>query len=330
MALGSWTVFGAVLAALLPASAHAQNPATGSAQAYPTRPVRIVVPYPPGGGNDIIGRIAAEELTRRLGQQALVDNRPGGSTVIGADLVAKAPPDGHTLLVTSHTTFAFIPNLRSKLPFDPVRDFEPISLMATQSFVLVTHPSVPARTIKDMIALARSKPGELTFASSGVGTGTHFSGEQMKVLAGIDIRHIPYKGGGPALNDLIAGHVSMGFGSIASTQPFAKQGKIRMIAITSGKRSAAAPDIPTIGETIKGYEMTPWNAIFAPRGTPKAIIERLNREIVAGIKSPHVAERLTGLGYDAAASTPAELAAHVKLELTRYGKLIKAIGFKDE
>jgi tripartite-type tricarboxylate transporter receptor subunit TctC len=305
--------------------------ATGAiAQAYPTRPVRIVVPYPPGGGNDIIGRIAAEELTRRLGQQAIVDNRPGGSTVIGAEIVAKAPPDGHTLLVTSHTTFAFIPNLRSKLPFDPVRDFEPISLMATQSFVLVTHPTIPAKTVREVIALAKAKPGELTFASSGVGTGTHFSGEQMKVLAGIDIRHIPYKGGGPALNDLIAGHVSMGFGSIASTQPFVKQGKIRMIAITSAKRSAAAPDVPTIGETIKGYEMTPWNAMFAPKGTPRAIVERLNRDIVAAIKSPQVAERLMGLGYDAAASTPGELAAHVKLELARYGKLIKAIGFKDE
>jgi tripartite-type tricarboxylate transporter receptor subunit TctC len=300
------------------------------AQPYPTRPLRIVVPYPPGGGNDIIGRIAAEELTRRLGQQAIVDNRPGGSTVIGAEIVAKAPPDGHTLLVTSHTTFAFIPNLRSKLPFDPVRDFEPISLMATQSFVLVTHPTIPAKTVKEVIALAKARPGELTFASSGIGTGTHFSGEQMKVLAGIDIRHIPYKGGGPALNDLIAGHVSMGFGSIASTQPFVKQGKIRMIAITSAKRSAAAPDIPTIGETIKGYEMTPWNAMFAPKGTPRAIIERLNRDTVAAIKSPQVAERLMGLGYDAAASSPGELATHVKLELARYAKLIKAIGFKDE
>jgi tripartite-type tricarboxylate transporter receptor subunit TctC len=196
--------------------------------------------------------------------------------------------------------------------------------------VLVTHPSLAARTIREVVALAKAKPGELTFASSGVGTGTHFSGEQLKVLAGIDIRHIPYKGGGPALNDLIGGHVSMGFGSIASTQPFAKQGEIRMIAITSAKRSPAAPDVPTIGETVKGYEMTPWNAIFAPRGSPRAVIERLNREIVAAIKSPQVAERLQGLGYDAAASSPSELAAHVKAELVRYAKLIKAIGFKDE
>jgi tripartite-type tricarboxylate transporter receptor subunit TctC len=324
------TFFGAALGAALASAAVAHAASAGGGEGYPARPVRVVVPYPPGGGNDIIGRIAAEELTKRLGRQAVVDNRPGGSTVIGADIVAKAPPDGYTLLVTSHTTFAFLPNLRSKLPFDPVRDFEPISLMATQSFVLVTHPSLAARTIREVVALAKAKPGELTFASSGVGTGTHFSGEQLKVLAGIDIRHIPYKGGGPALNDLIGGHVSMGFGSIASTQPFAKQGKIRMIAITSAKRSPAAPDVPTIGETVKGYEMTPWNAIFAPRGSPRAVIERLNREIVAAIKSPQVAERLQGLGYDAAASSPSELAAHVKAELVRYAKLIKAIGFKDE
>ena len=299
-------------------------------QAYPSRPIRIVVPYPPGGGNDIIGRIAADELTKRLGQQAVVDNRPGGSTVIGADIVAKAPADGYTLLVTSHTTFAFMPNLRSKLPYDAIRDFDPVALLATQSFVLVTHPSVAAKTIKDVIALAKAKPGELTFASSGIGTGTHFSGEQLKVLGGIDIRHIPYRGGGPAINDMIGGQVSMGFGSIASTLPFAKQGKLRMIAITSAKRSAAVPDVPTIGETLKGYEMTPWNAMFAPRGTPRAIVERLNREAAAGIKSPEVGQKLAALGYDPAASTPEQLRDHVKLELVRYGKLIKAIGFKDE
>jgi tripartite-type tricarboxylate transporter receptor subunit TctC len=297
---------------------------------YPTKPIRVVVPYPPGGGNDIIGRIAAEELTKRLGQQAVVDNRPGGSTVIGAEIVSKAPADGYTLFVTSHTTFAFMPNLRSKLPYHPVRDFEPVSLLATQSFVLVTHPSVAAKIVKDVIALAKARPGELTFASSGTGTGTHFSGEQLKVLTGIDLRHIPYKGGGPALNDLIGGHVSMGFGSIASTLPFAKQGKLRMIGLTSAKRSPAVPDVPTIGESVPGYEMTPWNAMFAPKGTPRAVVERLNREVVAGIRSPQVAERLMALGYDAAASTPQELAAHVKVELVRYGKLIKAIGFKDE
>ncbi len=309
------------LATVLPALAQ---------QPYPSRAVRIVVPYPPGGGNDIIGRIAAEELTKRLGQQFVVDNRPGGSTVIGAELVAKAPPDGYTLFVTSHTTFALMPNLRSKLPYDPIRDFEPVSLMATQSFVLVTHPLLPAKTVKEVIAVAKSKPGQLTFASSGIGTGTHFSGEQLKVLAGIDIRHIPYKGGGPALNDLIAGHVSMGFGSIASTLPFVKQGKLRLIAITAAKRSPAIPDVPTIGETLKGYEMTPWNAMFAPKGTPRAIIDRLNKETVAGIGSPEAGQRLMALGYDAVANSPEQLGEHVKLELARYGKLIKTIGFKDE
>jgi tripartite-type tricarboxylate transporter receptor subunit TctC len=319
-----WSVIVIAASALgAAACAHAQ-------QNYPTRPIRIVVPYPPGGGNDIIGRIAADELTKRLGQQAVVDNRPGGSTVIGAEIVVKAPPDGYTLFVTSHTTFAFMPNLRAKLPYDAIRDFEPVSLLATQSFVLVTHPSLPVKTIGDVVNVARAKPGELTFASSGIGTGTHFSGEQLKVLAKIDIRHIPYKGGGPALNDLMGGQVQMGFGSIASTLPFVKQGKLRMIGITSAKRSAAVPDVPTISETIKGYEMTPWNAMFAPRGTSRAIVDRLNKEAVAGIRSPEVGQKLAALGYDPAASTPEQLREHVKLEIVRYGKLIKAIGFKDE
>ena len=313
----------AALALVAASPALAQQP-------YPARPIRIVVPYPPGGGNDIIGRIAADELTKRLGQQAVVDNRPGGSTVIGAEIVAKAPADGYTLFVTSHTTFAFMPNLRAKLPYDAIRDFEPVSLLATQSFVLVTHPSLAVKTIADVVNVARAKPGELTFASSGVGTGTHFSGEQLKVLAKIDIRHIPYKGGGPALNDLMGGQVQMGFGSIASTLPFVKQGKLRMIGITSAKRSPAVPDVPTIGETLKGYEMTPWNAMFAPRGTPRGIVDRLNREVVAGIRSPEVGQKLAALGYDPAASTPEQLREHVKLEIVRYGKLIKAIGFKDE
>ena len=305
--------------------------ATAKAQpVYPSKPVRIVIPYPPGGSNEIIGRIVAEELTKRFGQPVLIDNRPGGSTVIGTELVAKSPPDGYTLLATSHTTFAFLPNLRRKLPFDTQRDFEPVSLLATQGFALVTHPSLPVKTTKDLIALAKARPSQLTYSSSGISTGSHFAGEQLKVLSGIDIRHIPYKGGAAAIQDTVAGHVSMAFGSLPAVFPFVKQGRLRMIAVTTAKRSAAAPDIPTIGESVPGFEMTPWNAVFAPRGTPRAIIDRLNKEIVGAIKSPEVAQRLAGLGFDAAASSPEELAAHIKVDVMRYGKLLAAIGFKDE
>lgn len=318
------------------AAATAAVVALGSAatveaqQPYPSKAIRVVIPYPPGGSNEIIGRIMAEELTKRLGQPVLIDNRPGGSTVIGAELVAKSPPDGYTLLATSHTTFAFLPNLRRKLPYDTQRDFEPVSLLATQCFGLVTHPSLPVRTIKDLIALARARPSELTYSSSGISTGTHFSGEQLKVLAGIDIRHIPYKGGAAAIQDVVAGHVSMGFGAVPAVLPFVKRGRLRIIAVTTAKRSAAVPDIPTIGESVPGYEMTPWNAMFAPRGTPRAIIDRLNKEIVGAIKSPEVGQRLAGLGFDAAASSPEQLTEHIKVDVMRYGKLLEAIGFKDE
>ncbi len=300
------------------------------AQDYPAKPIRIIVPYPPGGGNDIIGRLAADELAKRLGQQVVVDNRPGGSTVVGAEMVARAAPDGYTLLVTSHTTFAMIPNLRASLPYDTQRDFAPVALLATQSFVLVVHPSLPVTTVKQVIALAKAHPGQLTFSSSGVGTGTHFSGEQLNMLAGINIRHIPYRGGGPSLNDLMGGHVSMSFGSVAATSPFARAGKMRMVAVTSAKRSAAVPELPTIGETLPGYEMTPWNAMFAPRGTPPAVIDRLNRELATAFRAPDTKARLMALGYDAEASSPRQLADYSVVERERYGKLIRAIGFKDE
>ena len=304
-------------------AAHAQG-------TYPAKAVRVIVPYPPSGGNDIIGRIVADELSKRFAQQVVVDNRPGGSTVVGAEMVAKAPPDGYTLLVTSHTTFALMPNLRPKLPYDPIKDFEPISLLASQSFTLVVHPSLPVKTVGDVVKLAKAKPGVLTFSSAGVGTGTHFSAAQLQTLAGIDIRHVPYKGGSQALVDLVGGHVSMSFGSVSAVSQFVKTGRLRMIAVTSAKRSAAAPDVPTIGESVPGYEMTPWNAIFAPAGTSKAIVDRVNADVGVAFRSPEVKERLAALGYDPEASSPAQLTAHIKAEIARYGKLIKAIGFKDE
>ncbi len=300
-------------------------------QAYPVRAVRVVIPYPPGGGNDIIGRIVADDLGKRLGQQMLVDNRPGGSTVIGAEIVARSAPDGYTLLITSHTTYALIPNLRPKLSYDPLRDFDPVSLLATQSFALAVHPSLPVSSVKQIIGLARARPGQLTFSSAGAGTGTHFSGEQFKVLAGVDMLHVPYKGGSSAMNAVLSGETTMTFGSLSALSPFVNNKKLRIIAVTSARRSPLDPKIPTIAESgLKGYEMTPWYGLTVPRGTPRAIIERLNAAVVAAMQTPDMQERMARVGYEPEGSTPAELAAHIKAELARYAKLIKAIGFTEQ
>ena len=299
--------------------------------AYPTRPVRMVVPYPPGGGNDIIGRLLAEDLSRRLGQQVIVDNRPGGSTVIGAEIVARAQPDGYTILVTSHTTYALMPNLRPKLPYDPERDFEPISLLAVQAFALAVHPSLPATTVKQVIALAKAKPGQLTFSSAGAGTGTHFSGEQFKALAGVDMLHVPYKGGNTAVSAVLGGEVTMTFGSLSALSPFASTGKLRVIAVTSAKRSPQAPQLPTIAESgVPGYQMTPWYGMVGPKGLPRPIVDRLHGTVTTSLAAKDMQERMAKVGYEPEGSTPRELAEHIRAELALYRKLIKLVGFKDE
>ena len=315
----------AVIALLCTAQAVAQT-----SPAYPSRAVRVVIPYPPGGGNDIIGRIIADELGKRLGQQVIVDNRAGGSTAIGAEHVARSAADGYTLLITSHTTYALLPNLRPKLAYDPQRDFEPVSLLATQSFALAVHPSLPATTVKQVIALAKSRPGQMTFASAGAGTGTHFSGEQFKVLAGLDILHVPYKGGNTAITSVLSGETTMTFGSLSALSPFVTTKKLRIIAVTSAKRSILDPKIPTIAESgLKGYEMTPWYGLTAPRGTPAAIVDRLNAAVVAVTQAKESQERMMKVGYEPEGSTPRQLADHIKAELARYAKLIKAIGFTE-
>lgn len=322
----SMQVCGAAVVALFCSVQAAAQPA-----AYPTRAVRVVIPYPPGGGNDIIGRIVAEDLGKRLGQQAIVDNRAGGSTAIGAEHVARSAADGYTLLITSHTTYALLPNLRPGLGYDPQRDFEPVSLLATQSFALAVHPSLPVTTVKQIIALARSRPGQLTFSSAGGGTGTHFSGEQFRVLANLDILHVPYKGGSAAITSVLSGETTMTFGSLSALSPFVTTGKLRIIAVTSAKRSPLDPKIPTIAESgLKGYEMTPWYGLTAPRGTPAAIVDRLNAAVVAAIRSPETRERMMKVGYEPAGSTPQQLAEHIRAELARYAKLIKTIGFAEQ
>lgn len=304
----------------------------GQAQTtYPAKAVRLVIPYPPGGGNDIIGRIVADELGRRLGQQMPVDNRPGGSTAIGAEIVARAPADGYTLLITSHTTYALLPNLRPRLGYDPLRDFEPVSLLARQSFALAVHPSLPVQTVKQVIALARSKPGALTYSSAGAGTGTHFSGEQFKTLAGLDILHVPYKGGNTALNAVLSGETTMTFGSLSALSPYVNARKLRVIAVTSAKRSPLDPKIPTIAESgLPGYEMTPWYGLVAPKGTPQPVIERLNGAVAAAMQARDMQERMARVGYEPEGSSPQQLGEHIRAELARYARLIKTIGFREE
>lgn len=306
------------------------NPAIAQ-QSYPAKAVRVVIPYPPGGGNDIIGRIVADDLGKRLGQQMLVDNRPGGSTAIGAEIVARAPADGYTLLITSHTTYALLPNLRPKLNYDPIRDFEPVSLLAKQSFALAVHPSLPASTVRQVIALAKAKPGQLTFSSAGAGTGTHFSGEQFKVLAKVDMLHVPYKGGNTALNAVLSGETTMTFGSLSALSPYVNAKKLRVIAVTSAKRSPLDSRIPTIAESgVPGYEMTPWYGLVTPKGAPQHVIDRLNGAVIAAMQSRDMQEKIARVGYEPEGSTPQQLAEHIKAELARYAKLIKVIGFKEE
>ena len=305
--------------------------ATAFAQTYPAKSVRVIVPYPPGGGNDIIARAVVDELSRRTAQQFFVDNRPGASTIIGAELAIKAPPDGYTLFVSSQTTLAIVPNLKTKVPYDPLRDFEPVSLLATQPYLVVTHPSLPVHNVAQLAALAKSRPGKIVYASSGVGTGGHLSGELFKMMTRTDMLHVPYKGGAQAVNDLVGGHVSVMFATMSSVYQQAMGGRVRPIAITSSKRSPAAPGVPTVAESgVPGYETVQWIAMSGPRGLPKPVIDKLNAELVAGNKSPELRERLSSQGYDPEVCTPQQLAHYIKVEFARFGKLIRAINLKDE
>ncbi|MGZ5120860.1 MAG: Bug family tripartite tricarboxylate transporter substrate binding protein [Burkholderiales bacterium] len=300
-------------------------------QDYPNRPIRMIVPYPPGGPTDIMGRLTAEVLTRRLGQTVVVDNRGGAATAIGAEMAARAPADGYTVLVSSETTFAVTPALKDKLPYHPERDFAPISLLTTQPYVLAVSPTLPASSVSQLVAYAKANPGKLTYGSAGTGSANHLAGEMFKHVAGIDILHVPYKGNGPAIIDLVSGQIALMLGSISSLYPHAAQKKLRLLAVASAKRSAAAPEIPTFTEGgMPGYHVSGWNCLVAPRGTPQHIIKRLNAETVAGFNQPDVLERLRKQSIDPAAGTPEQLAAHIKSEFARYSKLIKAVGLTAE
>lgn len=300
-----------------------------SAQNYPTRPIRIIVVSTPGGSVDTMARAVGPKLAARWGQQVLVDNRPGAGGAIAAELVAKAPPDGYTLLMGTIASLATNVSLHKSLPYDPVKDFSPISLVATQNLMLLIHPSVPARSVKELVALAKKQPGKLTFASAGNGVGGHLSGELFKMLAQIDMLHIPYKGVQPAMIDVVGGQVTMTFASIASGMPQVIGKRLLPLAVTGAQRSPAAKDLPTMIEAgIKGYESSTWYGLVAPAGTPADIVNRLNTEVVAGLKSPDLSERLSREGADPVGSSPAEFGKYMQSEIEKWRKVIRAAGIE--
>ncbi|MCC6531075.1 MAG: tripartite tricarboxylate transporter substrate binding protein [Burkholderiales bacterium] len=304
--------------------------AQGSAQTYPSRPLRIVVPFAPGGGSDIMARVVATRLTEPLGQQVLVDNRPGGGTLIGAELAARSAADGYTLFLSTNGTVAINPSLYKKLPYDVAKDFAPVALIGVGPNVLVVHPSLPVKSVRDLIALAKAHPGKLSYASSGVGGAPHLAGELFKSMAGVDMLHVPYKGASPATTDLLAGHVQVMFAGLGPAIAHIKVNRLRGIAVASAKRSQALPQLPAIGETLKDFEASSWFALFVPAATPNDIIAKLNAEIVKAMARKDVHQQLMAQGYEPITSTPEELAEIVKRDTARWARVIKSAGITAE
>jgi tripartite-type tricarboxylate transporter receptor subunit TctC len=294
---------------------------------YPNKPIRLVVPFSAAGTTDFLARAIAQKLSTNLGTSVVVDNRPGAGGNIGSDMVAKADPDGYTLLLGTVGTHAINASLYKKMPYDTVKDFAPVTLVASVPNIVVVNPSVPVKSIKDLLALAKSKPGNLTFASSGNGSSIHLSGELFKSMAGVDMLHVPYKGSGPAVTDLVGGQVNLMFDNMPSSLPHVKTGRLRAIAVTGSKRSPAVPDLPTIAESgVPGYDSVAWFGVLAPAGTPPAIVNKLNAEIIKVLKSPDVAKRLSSQGAEPAYNTPDEFSAYIKTEMVKWAQVVKASG----
>jgi tripartite-type tricarboxylate transporter receptor subunit TctC len=301
------------------------------AQPYPIKPVRLVVTYTAGGPADIAARALAQKLAEMWGQQVVVDNRAGAGGIIGTELVAKAAPDGYTLLHGTAAGLIINPLLVKKLPYDTFRDFAPVSMVVIVPQLLVTHPALPATTLKELIALAKARPGALNYASVGIGSPNHLGMELLKSMAGIDMVHVPYKGATPAMADLIAGQVQLAFNGMASVLPQIASGKMKAIAIGSARRSPAAPDVPTVAEAgLPGFEYVAWNGNFAPAGTPAALVNRLSADIRKALAAPDVVQRLASLGSEPGGNTPAEFAAYVKADHARWARVVQAVGLKAE
>ncbi len=300
-----------------------------AAQNYPTRAIRLIVPSAPGGGTDIVGRALANKLTEYLGQQVVVDNRAGAGTIIGIELAAKSPPDGYTLLV-GLSTLAINPSMFAKLPYDALRDLAPICHMVSVPNALVLHPSVPARSIKELIALARAQPNALNVGSAGNGTSPHLSLELFKSLAKVEMAHIPYKGSGNSIIANLAGEVSASFPSVPTAYQYVKANRLRALGVTTAKRTPALPEVPAIGEIVPGYEATQWFGMLAPAGTPRPIIDRIHQETVRALRAPEVGKSLANEGADIVASTPEAFAAYIKSETAKWARVIKTAGIKPQ
>jgi tripartite-type tricarboxylate transporter receptor subunit TctC len=307
------------------ASAYAQTPSA----TFPTKPVRIVVPLAPGGSTDVLARLVASKLSEVWGQQVIVDNRGGGGTMIGTEIVARAPADGYTLLMVT-SAFAVNFSLYDKVPYK-FSDFVPLSNVGQTPNVLAVHPTIPAKNVKELIALLRARPGEMTYSSGGVGGSTHLAGELFKLLAKVDMVHVPYKGGGPAVADLVSGQVMMTFGNLTTVLPFSNAGRVRALAVTSSKRSPALPNLPTMAEAgVPGFEAATWNGLIAPAATPKDIVAKLNADIVKVLNMPDTRAKLASNGLEPIGDTPAAFSAHISNEIARWGKVVKAARIKAE
>jgi len=322
---GRFTSFAARVAV----AALAFTAACAAAQGYPAKPVRFVVPYAPGGSTDTLARTIGVKLTNLLGQQVVVDNRPGASGNIGMEIVARALPDGYTIVLGYIANLAIDPSLYAKMPYDPVRDFAPITELASSPNVLVAHPSVPVTSFRDL--LVKAKQGQYNFASAGVGSVGHLTGELLNQMAGIRMVHVPYKGSGQAVTDLLGGHVQLMFSGFSSTLPHIRAGRLRALAVTGAQRSPAAPDVPTIAESgFPGFEATAWYGVLAPAKTPKPVVSRLHDDIVKVLQEPDVKNRLSGLGFEIVGSTPEQFSAYIKSEIKKWAKAVKASGAKPE
>jgi tripartite-type tricarboxylate transporter receptor subunit TctC len=306
-------------------------PGNALAQAWPAKPIRLMVPFPPGGSTDIVARIVAQKLSERLGQSIVIENRGGAGGTIGTALIAKAAPDGYNLTVASTSTHVVAPSVYTKLDYDPVKDFAPVSLMAVSPYLLVVTPSLPAKTLQELVVLAKQQPGKLNYASAGVGSTTHLAMEMLKAVSGTYMLHIPYNGNGPAGTAVIGGQVEILFGSLPALLPHAKSGRARALAVGTPKRSPSLPDVPTVAESgYPGFDASLWLAIMAPAGTPQAILDRLNKEIVALVGAADTREALDKAGAEPLTSTPAELAAMIRDGVPKYAKIVKTAGVKPE
>lgn len=300
-----------------------------TAQTYPAKPLRFVVPFAAGGGSDLVARTVAARLHGELGQPVVVDNRPGAAGAIGAEAVARAGADGHTLLLGSNGPLAINPALQTKLPYDPIRDFAPVALVTIMPFVLVTHPSLPVKNVRELVALAKARPNELNYGSPGNGSTTHLANELLKAMTGIKVTHIPYKGVAPAATDLVSGQVQMMAGDLSTLLPHVNSGRMRALAVTAARRSSLLPGVPTVAESgVPGYDASGWFGVLVPAGTPQPVVERLHAAIQRGIDSAEARERLGALGGEVATGTPEQFGAHIRSEGAKWGKVIRALDLK--